>query len=155
VLINAARDYYPFEIVPDFWSWLVHVSSNGNVKIPREIYDEIQNGNDELSKWVKEHREVLVLDEEVDTNLLRHVLDKGYAPQLTEVELGQIGRDPFLVAYALAVGDERCVVTAEVSKPSKTRANRRIPDVCEAVHVRSINSFQFIRELRFNTRWNR
>ena len=54
VLIDAARDYYPLEMVPEFWDWLVHHGAISNVKMPLEIYEEICDGNDRLADWLDE-----------------------------------------------------------------------------------------------------
>lgn len=51
---------------------------------------------------------------------------EGYAPDLSESEIEKIGKDPFLIAYALASSD-RVVVTKEVPAPRKTRGNRKNP----------------------------
>ena len=64
-----------------------------------------------------------------------------------------IGRDPFLIASALADLDNRCIVTAEVSKPKKQRQNRRISDVCDQLGIPRRNAFEFFRELDFRTDW--
>jgi len=79
----------------------------------------------------------------------------GYAPDLKDDEVEQIGRDPFLVAYALAQPTSRCVVTVEVSKPKKQRANRHLPDVCAAVGVSCCDPFAFLRTLGFRTDWKK
>ena len=42
------------------------------------------------------------------------VVSAGYAPDLTDDEVEKIGRDPFLIAYALADPPERCVVTGKI-----------------------------------------
>jgi hypothetical protein len=81
----------------------------------------------------EEVTKALLLEEDVDANLVANVINKGYAPDLTDDEVLQIGRDPFLIAYALASPANRCVVTTEASAPSKQRQNRRIPDVCSIV----------------------
>ena len=51
--------------------------------------------------------------------LVQHVLVTGYGNDLTDVEIEEIGRDPFLIAYALANPSERIVVTTEISRPSE------------------------------------
>jgi len=79
----------------------------------------------------------LLLDEAVDPDLVNTVVEKGYASDRTDDQLEEIGRDPFLVAYAMS-GANRWVVTREVSAPSKTRQNRRLPDVCATSVVRSV-----------------
>ncbi|WXG51452.1 MAG: DUF4411 family protein [Candidatus Sedimenticola sp. (ex Thyasira tokunagai)] len=46
-------------------------------------------------------------------------------------------------------------MTEEVSKPSKIRGRRRIPDACDTLNVNAINTFNLIRTLDFSTGWNR
>ena len=78
------------------------------------------------------------------------MLHDGYVPDLDDSELEEIGQDPFLVAYGLASAD-RVIVTKEISKPSKKRANRKIPDVCNSVGVAWMKDFEFFRALNFTT----
>ena len=78
-------------------------------------------------------------------------MDRGYAPDLTDEEVERVGRDPFLIAYAFRNPAQRTVVTTEVSKPKKQRANRHIPDVCDDLHVLNCNTYQFIEALDFTT----
>jgi hypothetical protein len=60
---------------------------------------------------------------------------------------------PFLIAAALSDAANRCVATAEVSKPTTTRTNRRVPDVCNTLGVQWMDSFGLIRALDFSTSW--
>jgi hypothetical protein len=85
----------------------------------------------------------------VDAGRVKHVLEHGYAPDLNDIEIEEIGKDPFLVAAALA-GPDRTVVTREISKPSKKRADRRLPDVCAGFGVPVINDFALYRALNFS-----
>jgi len=88
---------------------------------------------------------------------LQQVLDTLQAEKpgaaLSDDEIEQIGRDPFLIAYALALPADRCVVTTEVSRPTLERQNRRIPDVCASLGVTCCDTFAMLRALRFSTRW--
>ncbi|HEX6288553.1 MAG TPA: DUF4411 family protein [Herpetosiphonaceae bacterium] len=156
VLITAHNSYYAIDSIPEFWGWLVHMGQTNQVKIPIEVIEEIQDGtkNDLLYDWIRDqtHLDALTLNEEVDVAQLQRVISQGYAPDLTDDEIELIGRDPFLVAYALA-GPDRCVVTTEVSKPSKKRQNRKLPDVCNDFTVQWCNTFTFIRHLGFRTSW--
>lgn len=152
VLIAANRDYYPLGRVPEFWDWLVDRGAKQQTKIPVEMYEEVLAGNnDDLTCWLKGNRGVLLLDEDVDERLVARVTELGYAPDLSDEEVERLGRDPFLIAYALGAPSQRIVVTAEVSKPSKRRANRHIPDVCRDLDVRCCNTFEFIEALDFTT----
>jgi hypothetical protein len=149
-LIRANGDYYPIERIPQFWDWLIECGRAGRVKIPREIADEVTAGNDEVADWLKEGdaKTALRLDERIDVMSLRHVVSKGYAPDLDATEMQKIGKDPFLVAYALGKTD-RTIVTKELSKPTKQRANRKVPDVCNVCGVTWLNDFGFYREADF------
>jgi hypothetical protein len=155
VLIDAHRDYYPIERVPEFWGWLVYLGAQGKVKIPLEMYEEIKQGNDQLASWAKQSEvgSALLLEEEVNEKNVSMVIDVGYAPDLTDEQVIALGRDPFIIAYALVDNANRCVVTTEVSKPSKTRQNRHLPDVCSQFGIRSCNTYIFIEEMDFSTNW--
>ena len=153
VLIDANRDYYPIARVPEFWSWLTHMGEQERAKIPLEIYEELIEGGDPLSDWLKDVKRQLLLDESVRPDLVDKAIRQRYADDLTDEEIIKMGRDPFLVAYALAVPGQRCVVTTEVSRPKRIRANRHIPDVCRDLGVPPRNTFEFLRELDFSTRW--
>lgn len=158
VLITAHSHYYPIDAVPEYWEWLVHIGNQGQVKMPFEIYEEVKEGpdgeKDLLFAWLQqeETRNALLLPDTVAPVLVQQVIVKGYAPDLTDDQIEQIGRDPFLIAYALASQD-RCVVTVETSEPKKQRQNRKIPDVCKTMGVASCNPFEFTRALSFRTNW--
>lgn len=155
VLIDANRDYYPMSRVPEFWAWLEYQAGQQAIAVVPEIYDELTVGDDDLTAWASkdEVRQALMLDEDPDYDLVSRVMDEGYANDLTDDEVDRLGRDPFLVAHALIEINQRVVVTTEVSKPSKKRANRHVPDVCSSFDVRWINTFQLIQELDFHTAW--
>lgn len=161
VLITANNFYYPIDRVPEYWEWLAYMGSQGHVKMPFEIFEEVKDGPDDAEKdllfaWLQEdaNKKALLLDEMVDPDLLQRVIAEGYASDLTDDEVEQIGRDPFLIAYALASKD-RCVVTVETSAPKKQRQNRKVPDVCKAMGANSCNPFEFNRKLGFRTQWKR
>lgn len=160
-LIDAKRDYFEFDRVPEFWEWLEHQGALGNIKIPIEVYEEFEEPRradgtrDALSEWASQSniRSALLLEEDVDSALLAHVTFAGYCPDPTDQEIETMGRDPFLVAHALSAPQQRIIVTTEISKPKRQRANRKLPDVCNDLGIRTINSFQLLRELNFRTNW--
>jgi hypothetical protein len=154
-LIDANRDYYGIGQVDEYWDWLIHHGDEGKVKIPLEVYEEVKAGTDVLADWMKDQvtADALRLEEDVDVSLVQQVIEMGYAADLTDIEVEKIGRDPFLIAYALADAGQRTVVTTENSKPSTQRANRKVPDVCDQFSVNCCNAFQFGKTLNFTTRW--
>ena len=123
--------------------------------LPTEIVEEICGGTDDLAEWISDHENkvALELEEEADVALLRRVIEGGYAIDLDDKEIEIVGRDPFLIAYGLRDLEERCVVTAEVSRPGRARANRHIPDVCDQLGVQWMDGFGLIRSLNFSTSW--
>ncbi len=156
VLIDANRDYYPLARVPEFWDWLVDRAATHQVKVPQEAYEEVLAGrDDDLTRWLKDHRATLLLDENIDPTLVAHVTARGYAPDLSEEEVERVGRDPFLIAYAVRDPEVRTVTTTEHSRPRKQRANRHIPDVCDDLCVLHCNTFHLIVALDFKTGWRR
>jgi hypothetical protein len=140
VLIDANRDYYALARVPEFWDWLEYQGTAGAIKIPLEVHEEVKDGNDDLG---------------ADPALVARVTSAGYAADLTDDEVIRIGRDPFLISYALIDLPNRTVVTMEGSRPSRRRANRHIPDVCQALGVACVNTFELVRHLNFTTNWRR
>jgi Domain of unknown function (DUF4411) len=158
VLITANSQYYPIDQVPEFWGWMHHQAESGHVKIPLEVMEEIKDGRkdgDLLLDWILQDAvyDALLFQEAVDAALVQSILSTGYAPDLTDVEVEKIGRDPFLIAYGLAHPADRCVITTEVSRPSAERQNRKIPDVCRAFGVRCFGPFVLNRSLGFHTGW--
>ncbi|MHB1673108.1 MAG: DUF4411 family protein [Acidobacteriaceae bacterium] len=151
VLISAHEDYYPIDRIPQFWIWLLDRADAGQVKIPFEIYGEIAIYTGLLKNWITDPSasKKLLLSAQIDPANLNKVITAGYAAGLDDSEVEKIGRDPFLVGYALPYGNGVTVVTKETSAPSKQRANRKVPDVCKTFGVRCLNDFQFYRELDF------
>ena len=153
VLIDAHRDYYPIGRVPQFWDWLLENANARRLKVPLEMHEEVVAGKGNLPDWLTNNRSTMILNEDVDPLLVNQVIAEGYASDLTDVEIEKLGRDPFLIAYALVDPRSRCVVTNEVSKPSRIRANRHIPDVCDSFEIKipHCNTFDLIRSLDFRT----
>ena len=83
VLIDANRDYYPIERVPEFWDWLLEMGKLDRIKIPQEFYEEVifprpqKDKKDPLVEWLKTYKETLVLDEEAVVELVTRVTEQG------------------------------------------------------------------------------
>jgi hypothetical protein len=151
VLIDSARDFYQLERVPQFWDWLLRQGEEGRIAIPREIWEEFKEGTDALGAWARSDpvKKCLVFPEEPDPTLVNRVVMTGYGPDLTDEEVERLGRDPFLIAYALVEPRNRRVVTTEASRPRRRRANRHIPDVCADLGLLCFGAVDLINELDF------
>jgi len=160
VLITARDQYYGFNMVPEFWAWLLHHAEAGTVKLPWEVIEEVSSGSDQkkgrdpLLSWVsdKDNRRKLDLGEATFEHVSR-VLDIGYSPDLTPEQVAIKQGDAFVLAHALVDPAGRCVVSNEVSQPRKASHNRKLPDAARALNIRCINTFEFVREMKFCTMW--
>lgn len=79
------------------------------------------------------------------------MLEDGYMandPRFDDAQIQKIGRDAFLVAYALADAN-RVIVTREVSAPSKELGNRKVPDVCDDCGIEWTTDYELYRLLDF------
>ena len=90
VLIDAHRDYYSVDRVPEFWDWLASMGEQARVKVPLEAYEEVVAGKeDSLTIWLKDNKINLMLDEQVDVEIVRRIVEEGYAADLTDDEIEQ------------------------------------------------------------------
>lgn len=153
-LITAHNTWYGQNRVPEFWRWLLHHGEAGTVKMPAEIYAEVEGGNDMLADWMRDKttKNALQLGETAAPDAVQAVL-RFYGDPLTDSDLITIGQDPFLIAAALG-HDDRSVVTAENSRPARTGARRHVPNVCEDCGVRWMHTIAFIADLDFSTSWD-
>lgn len=153
VLIDAQRDYYPRERFPELWDWLAHQGAQGSIKIPDDIFRKLTDASDDLATWLKQHQDELRLREELPAAHMNQVIVDGYAPDLDEDEIERVAEDAMLIAYAMVLPSQRCVVTTEGSRPGRKRANRHIPDVCDSLGIAHRNTFAILAELGFRTNW--
>ena len=120
------------------------------MKILLEIMTKITptKKDDKFRNWIRDKtiRNALILDDRVSYKRVSDVIRDGYGRNLDAVQLGTMGRDPILIAYARKDPEGRAIVTTEVRKPSKRRQNRKIPDVRDSLGIRWCGPF----ELKFS-----
>jgi len=104
-LIDAKRDYYPIDRVPEFWDWIIYQGQQGLIKIPIEVYEEFHDTKDKdgemdvLATWASREdvKVALLLEEDVEQDLVARITYGGYLKNPSDEELEKIGRDPFLL----------------------------------------------------------
>ena len=144
VFIQAKNLHYGFDFCPAFWDWLVEQNDAERVASIEKVADELQAGDDELSKWAAARGEGFFLppDDAVLPALL-NVSDwasgHGYQPAAVTTFL-QVA-DYWLVAHALA--HECIVVTHEV--PANTTSKIKIPNACIGLGLRCMNPYEMLR----------
>ena len=168
MLITLSKGYYSFDRVPEFWTWLEHMATQGRIRIPREIFEEVAPPNqrlkdrDQVSQWLIDRKSIFLLDEYDNSSLSkvyeRYCMEKKsgkwqLGKSLSVSEHAEIAKDPFLICAALSGGADYVVVTMEVSKPGKERANRKIPDVCKELDIQCMGAVEFVHDADFKTSW--
>jgi len=151
-LVTAHRQYYPFEVFPSFWDYLLELFKRQVVFLPQEILDEININQDELSKWINVNlNSITVISSQSDIRIINsyrdvinHANNGSYDPSAKSNFAGCA--DSWIIAQALAFG--YTVVTCEVSA-KESKKNIKMPDICNDLGVRNLNLIQFIKEVKF------
>ena len=154
VIITAKDYYYQLDRVPEFWEWLSYWGEQGKIRIPKEIMFEITQDSGILGKWIKERKNLFLIDEEIQN--VNYVLMNGYdltLDEIDDIQIAKVGKDPFLISYGLTDKENRAVVSTESSKPSKQKYNKKIPDVCSQLGIKCFDIYRLIKDLDFRTNW--
>jgi hypothetical protein len=153
VFIEAKRRYYAFNICPGFWDALVVHAENSTIKsIDRIKTFELQEGHvdDELKIWANTiiSSKFFAISNEEDV-LLKYAEIMAWVnsqPRFFPFAIAEFASsvDGWLIAYAKA--KELILVTHEGRRPESKRSVM-IPDVCDAVGVRCVDTFQMLQAL--------
>jgi len=143
-LIDAKNWHFPLDKRLDFWKWLLSLGQKDILKIPESVYEEINRGNDELVNWINENKNTFLCKKVECIQSLSSAL-AGYG-EVTEIDLEQLKADPYVIAHALAVNGS--VVTEERPKETLVIKNKKIPTVCDGLHIPCLTLPTFMWELR-------
>ena len=142
VFIEAKNRHYGFDFCPAFWEWLLVENAQGKVFSIEKVGDELKGGNDELAAWAAARGDGFFLRfPPHGTSALGAVSDwvtNQYEPVATHTFLQDA--DYYLIAHALVCGHQ--VVTHE--KPSNSRKNIKIPNVCIGLGVKCATPFEML-----------
>ena len=111
----------------------------GELIATEEVLHDTEKKEDELYKWLAERTGMF---REVDAKVQRAVKEiLAKFPRLLDTRRGRSASDPFVIGLAYV---EKCVVvTQEAETHNMQKPN--IPDVCNALGVKSINLLDLIR----------
>lgn len=144
-----SKNEMPIDLWPSFWTKVARMISSGQIFSNIQVKEEIEKGNDELTRWMKAYapsefyiaNDVDVMSKYADVQNWASS-NKGYLPDAVK-EFAQVA-DAFLVATASAKG--HTLVTNETADP-KCKRRVKIPDVCNAIGVRYCDLNTVLREL--------
>lgn len=157
-LITPYANYYPFELFPTFWKQLKDQIIKGSVVILDFVKNEVEHSKDELSDWIKEIPDDIIVNHKNIDIISKWAEIMNYiqtSPCYKEQALQEWSRDtvadPWLIATAAIYG--YTIITFErpnnglnAKSPSK---NPKVPDVAAKFGVKTKNLYQMMKELNF------
>ena len=147
--IEAKGRYYGMAICPAYWEWLLQAHEKQEIVSIDMVKDELANGNDELTQWVKDNSQIFISESDTEiqtcfgTQVVPTVDGMAHMKDGTHAEFLS-GADPWLIATAMATG--ATIVTQEVYKPDIKR-KIHIPNVCKLLEVPYMNTFEMLHDL--------
>ena len=140
-LIDGYLDVYPHDVFVRLWSNIQVLVELGRFIAPEEIFDELENQQDELFEWAKAHRQMFVQMDLGEDAILRKMV--AIFPQLADPIRSRAcasTADQILVAVAAARG---CVVVSEERSGSALKP--KIPELCDHFGVQKIQFLDIVR----------
>jgi hypothetical protein len=123
------------------------LAKKGIVFIPQEVKKEIDKGDDNLKKWLKDKKYIVKpITEKVQLCLKEIYANNPHHKYLANNIKNRSIADPWVIAHAMA--EDAVVVTKEYLTASSNPQKIKIPDVCQNMNVRWIDDFDFIIELK-------
>lgn len=146
--IQAKNFYYDMDFCPGYWEWLEQQYQAGNIFSIDNVYVELVDYKDELSNWVKVHKEHFTpasddATQAVFADIADFVMSLQYKHE-TEKAHFLSKADPWIIAKALTTG--ATIVTHEVRVPDNSK-KVKIPNVSDEFGVPCINTYDLLRTL--------
>lgn len=138
-ILDAWRRSYPPDTFPIIWQKLDSLIENGELVATEEVLIELEKKDDEVHKWAHTHEKMFIpIDDKIQIEV-QNILKQH--KRLVDSRKNRSGADPFVIALA-KVGN--CIVITNES-PANNISRPKIPDVCAALGIRSINFLQLIK----------
>lgn len=137
-LISMWREHYRPKNFPSVWRLMEQHIDRGELVAPREVYEELAQGKDDLFEFIKGKQNALF--KELDEEQARFVFEvKAKFPRLSDDNKAVPDADPFVVALAMKKGWK--VVTSE-----SHRSPFKIPAACRFYGIVCLSPADFIQE---------
>lgn len=138
--IEPWNKFYSYDFFKPFWDEFVkNTCQDGVMLIQQEIYDEIIKKDDRLADWLKQQNFSIIATDVETARSVTNINEQFRS--LVKESKGRSLADPFIIALAQREG--AIVVTLE---DHGSEAKPKIPYVCDALKVKCINLFDFIKE---------
>ena len=157
-LLTPHLMYYPFDLAPSFWEQLEEKLKDGSVVLLDMVKNEITEGHDELSNWMKSLQGINIIDHRTPEIIEKYSRVLGAVQSNTcykQSALAEWSResvaDPWLIATAAV--RKLTIVTFEKKNgglsPKNPSKNAKIPDVAIEFGVSVCDLYYMMRSLSF------
>ena len=158
IFIEAKHRYYAFDVCPGFWDALVWLHSQGRVVSIDRVKTELENGDDDLKAWAigtmpaecffdTDMEEVL----QTYAEAIAWVMAQAQFTDAAKAEFAEADNaDAWVIAFAKMT---RATVVTHERADANVRRHVPIPNVCEAVGVPYVDTFDMLRALSTKFSW--
>jgi len=158
IFIEAKQRYYAFDVCPGFWDALVWQHGRGRVVSVDRVKTELRGFGDDLSTWVtKTMPDACFFDTDLDVvteaygEAIAWVMGQAQFTEAAKAEFADAeNADAWVIAFAKAM--DATVVTHEKPNPD-IRRRVPIPNVCDALGVPYVDTFEMLRKLETQFSW--
>jgi uncharacterized protein DUF4411 len=159
IFIEAKQRYYAFDVCPGFWDALVWQHGQGRIVSVDRVKTELEEFADELSVWVTGTMpEGCFFDTDMDVvtdayaEAIAWVMGQAQFTDAAKAEFADAeNADAWVIAFAKAM--DATVVTHEKPNPHVQR-KVPIPNVCDALGVPYVDTFEMLRQLTTQFSWH-
>lgn len=137
------KNKYPRDVslFKPVWENVEKLCREGRLIMPIEVLKEIEQGDDELTKWVRKKRKMFIKPNQSQFVKMSNILNKFSF--LAKPEKPGPNADPWVIALAVEKNEEEQKVLFPnkyivVTEESKTKTNK-IPAVCKNYNIECIN----------------
>ncbi len=143
-LVDLWRRLYPKDVFPSLWKNIEELIRSGALITPREVLNELEQIDDDLLKWLKTQRSMIVGLQSEHQDRVKEIL--RIYPTLIEPNKTIPDADPFVIA--LAMTESAIVVTNE--RLAGPGGRPKIPNVCLKYQIKCLNLLEFFRVQKWN-----
>lgn len=122
--------YYPPASFPTLVKHVETLIAVGDLRASREVFEELQRQDDDLSKWTKNHPDLFVEDSESMQDTVAVLMNRYFNPK--KPEKGISGADAFVISLAMTTDPVSTVVSGE---KAGSKENPKLPYVCGTENV--------------------
>jgi hypothetical protein len=140
--------HHPTDIYTQMWSHLDRSVSNGEIRVPQAVYDDLCDGVDLWEAWIDARPSMIIPFDPAFESHLREVVRRF--PTLATPGSSKNRSDPHVVAGVLTVNGIG-VTRESPRRPASARV--KIPDAIRGFEKTSLDWFGFLRHARSEFGW--